>query len=258
MIKAENISHAYNEDEPVLKNLSFDIQQGEKVVLLGTNGCGKTTLLKILNGLIIPARGHCYYKSTALTKNNLKDREFNTMFRKEVVLLFQNPESMIFNPTVYDEIAFSLRQFGGDRIDDKVKYWAELAGVSRYLDRPPFHLSSGEKQKVCLASLLVLEPKLLLMDEPTAKLDPRSTGWLVDFLQDLEVTTLVTTHNLSLAAELGERTMVLSEQHELIYDGQLKSLLTDQDKLIEANLLHVHSHKHDGMEHRHFHAHDWE
>lgn len=258
MIKTENMSHAYNGDEYVLKNLSFEIQEGEKVVLLGTNGSGKTTLLKILNGLIFPVSGRCYYKSSELSKSSLKNKDFQAMFRKEVVLLFQNPESMIFNPTVYDEIAFSLRQLQSDGIDEKVRRWADVAGVSRYLNRPPFQLSSGEKQKVCLASLLVLEPKLLLMDEPTAKLDPRSTGWLVDFLQDLDVTTLVTTHNLTLAAELGDRTMVLSEQHELIYDGPLDKLLKDREKLIEANLLHVHRHTHDGIEHRHFHAHDWE
>jgi cobalt/nickel transport system ATP-binding protein len=258
MIKAQNVNYAYNGDEPVLKDLSFDIREGEKVVLLGTNGSGKTTLLKILNGLIFPVSGRCYYKSQELSKNNFKRKDFHAMFRKEVVLLFQNPESMIFNPTVYDEIAFSLRQFEKTGIDEKVKHWADAVGISRYLHRPPFQLSSGEKQKVCLAALLVLEPKLLLMDEPTAKLDPRSTGWLVDFLQDLDVTTLVTTHNLTLAAELGERTMVLSEQHELIYEGQLDLLLQDQDKLIEANLLHVHRHMHDGIEHRHYHTHDWE
>jgi cobalt/nickel transport system ATP-binding protein len=258
MIKTENVSHAYNGNDLILKNLSFDIQEGEKVVLLGTNGSGKTTLLKILNGLIFPADGRCYYRSRELTKSSFKSKDFRTIFRKEVVLLFQNPESMIFNPTVYDEIAFSLRQFESNDIDEKVTRWAGIVGVSRYLHRPPFQLSSGEKQKVCLAALLALEPKLLLMDEPTATLDPRSTGWLVDFLQDLDVTTLVTTHNLTIAAELGERTMVLSEQHELIYDGPLDSLLEDQDMLLEANLLHVHRHKHDGMEHRHYHTHDWE
>jgi len=258
MIRTENIHHAYNGGDWVLKNVSFEIAEGEKVVLLGTNGSGKTTLLKILNGLIFPRSGHCRYKAWELSKGSFKNREFQTMFRSEVVLLFQNPESMIFNPTVYDEIAFSLRRMEADGIDAKVRRWADIVGVTRYLNRPPFHLSSGEKQKVCLASLLVLEPKLLLMDEPTAKLDPRSSGWLVDFLQDLDVTTLVTTHNLTLAAELGERTMVLSEQHELIYDGRIDLLLKDQEKLIEANLLHIHKHKHKAVEHRHFHTHDWE
>lgn len=258
MIETVNVSHAYSGEELVLKDISFVIEEGEKVVLLGANGSGKTTLLKILNGLVQPSAGRCNYKSKELSGRNLKNKEFHASFRKEVVLLFQNPESMIFNPTVYDEIAFSLRRFGIGHLDERVKHWADAVGVSRYLQRPPFQLSSGEKQKVCLAALLALEPKLLLMDEPTATLDPRSTGWLVDFLQDLDVTTLVTTHNLSLASELGDRTMVLSERHELIYDGQLDLLLEDEEKLLEANLLHVHRHKHEGIEHRHFHSHDWE
>jgi cobalt/nickel transport system ATP-binding protein len=258
MIKVESLSHRYTNGEPVLKDLSFEIKAGEKIVLLGVNGSGKTTLLKILNGLIFPSDGSYFYKTRLITGSLLKDRSFNHMFRKEVVLLFQNPEAMIFNPTVYDEIAFSLRQLELEDIDARVKHWADLLGVSRYLDQPPFHLSSGEKQRVCLASLLILEPDMLLLDEPTSKLDPRSTGWLVDFLQDLEVTTLVTTHNLTLASELGDKTMVLSERHELIYEGGIDTLLEDREKLMEANLLHTHRHRHGEIEHGHFHTHDWE
>ena len=115
--------------------------------------------------------------------------------------------------------------------------------------------SGGEKQKVCLAALLALEPQVLLLDEPTANLDPRSTGWLVDFLQDLSVTSVATTHNLSLAGELGDRVLVLSEAHELIFDGQMRDLLGDEDKLLAANL--VHSHRRGGSGERRLHPHDW-
>ncbi len=257
MIKIEGVSHSYD-GERVLKNLSFEIESGEKVVLLGVNGSGKTSLLKILNGLIFPSTGRYHYKTHRITRSLLKQKDLNRLFRSEVVFLFQNPEAMIFNPTVYDEIAFGLRQLGTNDVDSRVRYWADLLGISRYLDRPPFHLSNGEKQKVCLASLLIIQPEVLLLDEPTANLDPRSTGWLVDFLHDLDITVLTTTHNLSLAAELGERTIVLSETHELIYDGGIDSLLGDRDKLMEANLLHFHRHKHGKLEHGHFHTHDWE
>jgi cobalt/nickel transport system ATP-binding protein len=258
MIRIEQLSHAYPDNKPTLNNLTFAIQPGEKVVLLGTNGSGKTSLLKILNGLIFPSAGRYYFNDQQITKSVLKQKTFNYNFRKDVMLLFQNPEAMIFNPTVFDEIAFGLRQLGADHIDDKVRHWAGVLGIAKYLDRPPFHLSSGEKQKVCLASLLAMDPKLLLLDEPTAKLDPRSTGWLVDFLMDVEKTTLVTTHNLTLAGELGERTLVLSERHELTYDGDLDRLLDNKDLLQEANLLHIHRHKHNKLEHGHYHTHDWE
>ncbi|MEJ2720128.1 MAG: energy-coupling factor ABC transporter ATP-binding protein [bacterium] len=258
MISVEGVSHAYANGGVVLADVSFTVEQCEKVTLIGVNGSGKTTLLKILDGLIVPKSGRYVYKDTHVTGGILKKREFTRAFRREVVLLFQNPDAMIFNPSVFDEIAFGPRQFGLDDIDDRVRHWADELGISRFLDRPPFELSRGEKQKVCLAALLALEPSLLLLDEPTASLDPRSTGWLVDYLQDLDATTLVTTHNLGLAAELGERALVLSESHELIFDGPLESLINDTDKLIEANLIHVHRHKHGELEHKHYHTHEWE
>ena len=257
MLEVEGISFRYPEAEPVLKGVSFALERGQKVVLMGANGCGKTTLLQILNGLIFPQQGTLRYKGSPLTQRQLRDKGFCRQFRREVVLLFQHPEAMLFNPTVYDEIAYGLRQTGADELDGRVRHWAAQLGVERELQRPPFQLSGGEKQKVCLACLLALEPEVLLLDEPTANLDPRSTGWLVDFLQDLSITTVSTTHNLSLAEELGSRTLVLSEQHELIFDGAIEDLLGDEDKLLAANLLHRHRHRHGGSQHRHFHAHDW-
>jgi len=136
-------------------------------------------------------------------------------------------------------------------------------GLDAFLERAPWTLSAGQKQLVGLASLLVLDPKLLLLDEPTAALDPRSSGWLVDFLQDLPQTLVVATHNLSLASELGRRCLVLGEDHTLLHDGDALSLHRDQDILLRANLLHRHRHRHedggDGpLEHSHYHAHDWD
>ena len=110
---------------------------------------------------------------------------------------------------------------------------------------------------MCLAALLVLEPRVLLLDEPTANMDPRSTGWLIDFLAELDQTTLITTHNLSLAGELGSRCLVLGENHRLIFDGAIRAFLGDRDKLIAANLVHSHRHRHGGELHAHYHIHDW-
>ena len=257
MIDLSCISHSYD-GELVLENITMRVERGEKVVLLGANGCGKTTLLKILDGLVFPSGGDYRYKNQPVSKASLRDSSFLRSFRREVVLLFQDPDSMIFNPTVYDEIAFGPSQLRMDDIDDRARGWAAELGLTRHLDRPPFELSRGEKQKVCLAALLAVDPELLLFDEPTSNLDPRSTGWLVDYLQGVDATTLVTTHNLSLAAELGDRTVVLSEKHEVVYDGPLDKLLQDQEKLLEANLVHVHKHRHMALEHEHFHTHDWE
>jgi cobalt/nickel transport system ATP-binding protein len=258
MIKVEDLSHAYEDGRLALKDLTFEITRGEKVVLLGANGTGKTTLLKILNGLIFPPRGTYFYKSREVTKDALEEKNFHREFRREIVLLFQNADAMIFNPTVYDEIAFGPKQLGLADVEGRVRKWAGVLGLSPHLDRAPFQLSSGEKKRVCLASLLALEPQVLLLDEPTANLDPRSTGWLVDFLQDLEVTIIIATHNLTVAPEMGKRILLLSEGHEIIYDGQSASLLEDTERLLRANLLHTHRHRHGEIEHDHFHAHDWE
>jgi len=256
MIELEGVSYRYPESNPVLKNVSFTLKQKEKVVLLGANGCGKTTLLHILNGLILPENGTFRYRSEPVTKRQLKDRSWSRQFRKNVVLLFQHPEAMLFNPTVYDEIAYGLRQLELDNIEERIHHWAVQLGVEHHLERPPFQLSGGEKQKVCLASLLALEPQVLLLDEPTANLDPRTAGWLIDFLQDLEVTSVATTHNLSVAAELGDRSLVLSEAHQLIFDGRVEDLLRDEERLLAANLVHVHEHRHGKVQHRHVHVHD--
>jgi len=254
MLELEGVSYRYPESDPALKGISLRIEEGEKVVLLGSNGSGKTTLLRILNGLIFPQEGVYRYGSDPVTERRLKDRSWSRRFRKEVVLLFQHPEAMLFNPTVRDEIAYGLRQLGdeGD-LDGTVRRWAVRLGVEAHLTRPPFQLSGGEKQKVCLAALLALEPRVLLLDEPTANLDPRSTGWLVDFLHELSVTSLATTHNLSLAGELGDRVLVLSEGHELIFDGRMEDLLGDEEKLLAANLVH----RHGRAGERRFHVHDW-
>ncbi len=258
MIKIDAVTYGYSDERPVLRNLSFEIARGQKTVLLGSNGSGKTTLLKLLDGLIFPRSGGYWFDTHLVTRRSLGNRAFNRAFRKAVVLLFQNPDAMLFNPTVQDELAFGCRQLGVDDIEDRVGRWAEAFELTGYLDRPPFQLSYGEKQKVCLASLLAIEPEVLLLDEPTASLDPRSTGWLIDFLQDLNLTVIVATHNLSLASELGDRILLLSESHELIYDGDVEPILSDEDKLLQANLVHIHRHRHGTQVHRHYHSHDWD
>ena len=255
MIELDRVSYRYPESQPALKEVSFAVADAERVVLLGANGSGKTTLLRILNGLVFPQEGEYRYRSEPVSERRLRDRSFSRRFRREVVLLFQHPEAMLFNPTVYDEIAYGLRQLGADDLDDRVRHWAAQLGVETHLRRSPLQMSGGEKQKVCLAALLALEPRLLLLDEPTANLDPRSTGWLVDFLQDLSVTSIATTHNLSLAEELGKRVLVLSEAHELIFDGGIGELLGDEEKLLAANL--VHSHRSGRSPDRRLHVHDW-
>jgi len=258
VVEVEGLSYRYPEGGVAVDGFTFTVAEGERVVLLGANGSGKTTLLKLLNGLLFPQQGRYRYGGEAVDRRRLRRGEVRRRFRSEVALLFQDPEAMLFNPTVFDELAFGPRQLHLDDVEARVARWAAAAEVEPLLGRPPVQLSGGEKKRVALAALLVLEPRLLLLDEPTAGLDPRSTGWLIDLLQTLETTVITTTHNLSLAGELGERTLLLGEDHRLLADGPLEPLLADHDRLLAANLLHTHRHRHDGEVHRHYHLHDWD
>ena len=168
----------------VLRDVGFGLAAGEHGVLLGRNGSGKSTLLRLLDGLVPPSAGTLRYDGRTLDRAALREPSFVRRFRREVGLLFQDPAAMLFHPTVGDEIAFGPRQHGLDDPVDRARRWADGTGVLPLWDRPPWELSRGEQQRVALAAVLVNEPLLLLLDEPTAALDPRSTGWLVDMLTD--------------------------------------------------------------------------
>jgi len=250
LITLQNIDFFY-EDKKVLNDISLSITKGEKVVLLGSNGSGKSTLLRILAALYFPKKGEYHFHSKKITK-----KESDKHFRKKVGILFQNPESMIFNPTVKDEIAFSLREFNEDNIDQKVLQISEKFGITELLDKNPLELSGGEKQKVVLAAILVYEPEILLLDEPTAAMDPRTTGWFVDLMLDIQTTVIVATHDLSIAYEVSNRAVVLDEKHTIVYDGEIEKLFEDLEILQKANLIHKHKHKHKkNFMHSHYHLH---
>ncbi|MCX7957590.1 MAG: energy-coupling factor ABC transporter ATP-binding protein [Deltaproteobacteria bacterium] len=256
MIELKNVCYSYN-GKTVLENISFRISRNERLVLLGVNGCGKTTLLKILNGLMFPQNGEYLFEGGEVSKAFLRDEDRRKRFRKSSVMLFQSPEVMLFNPTVYDEVAFGLRQILRDETEIRKKAEKTLGifGLLRYRDSPPFELSGGEKQKLALASILAIEPQVLLLDEPMTNLDPKSQGEIIDLLYELEITTVISTHNLSMAPELGLRTILLSENHNILYDGNINGLLSDEDLLIRANLVHRHRHRHNGVDHTHYHRH---
>jgi cobalt/nickel transport system ATP-binding protein len=196
MIELAGVELTWPGGRPLFRELSLEIGAGEKVVLLCANGSGKSTLFKLLNGLVFPTAGELRYRETAVTRAALRNRGWSRRFRQETVLLFQHPEAMLFNPTVRDEIAYGPRQLGLPDVEQRVKRWARELGLTKLLNKPPFALSGGEKQRLALATVLVLEPVCLLLDEPTASLDPRRAGWLVDFLIDAAATVVVGTHNL--------------------------------------------------------------
>lgn len=245
---------------PVLRDLDLSVRAGERVVVLGVNGCGKTTLLKLLDGLLFPTGGDVRYCGAPLGARALDEAGFRRRFRGEVGLLFQNVDAMLFNPTVADEIAFGPRQLGLPDVEGRVARWAETLGVTTLLDRAPFELSGGEKKRVALAALLACDPRVLLLDEATANLDPAWAGRLVDLLSRLaDLTVIAATHNLSVAEELGSRSLLLAPGGAgVLFDGSTEALLRDPMLLVRSGLAHRHVHTHGGTDHAHFHVHDVE
>lgn len=229
MFEVRNVT-LKRDNNTVFENLNLHIEAGEKVVLLGVNGSGKSTLLKLLNGLEFANSGEVFYEGNTLTKKALKKRETNEYFRRNVGLVFQNIDAMLFNPSVYDEIAFGARQLEFDDVDARVRNYAELFGLTPYLQSVPFKLSGGQKQKVALACVMSLSPKVLLLDEPTSALDPASTAKFLDILAALPITTITATHNLTIAPRLGDRVIILNEKGEILYDG-------NSEKAYEIDLL---------------------
>jgi len=254
LIEIESGAFAYGE-AGVFDGFDFAMQKGERVVLLGANGCGKSTLLRLLGGLYFWQKGRYLFEGEAVTPGYLKAK--GKAFRQRVGLLFQNPETMLFNATVFDEIAFGLPQRGA-ALRKEVEAVAERFGIAHLLGRSPLKLSGGEKQRVAIAAIFAPGPDLLLLDEPTANMDPRTAGWLVDLLYETPLSMVVTTHNLSLAPELGERAVVLDEAGRKLYDGPVEPLLKNESLLLSANLLHRHRHRHGALEHSHYHTHDWD
>jgi len=245
---------------PVVRGLDLTVGKGERVVLLGVNGCGKTTLLKVLDGLVMPSAGEVRWDGRPLDAAALEDADFRRAFRSGVGLVFQNVDAMLFNPSVADEIAFGPRQLGLADADARVARWAEALEVTGFLDRPPFELSGGEKKRVALAAVLALHPGVLLLDEATANLDPSSQAKLVDLLAGLDgVTTVASTHNLSIAGELGTRAVLLHPRGEgILFDGSPERLLGNEPLLVRSGLAHRHRHLHGEKAHVHYHVHDAE
>jgi cobalt/nickel transport system ATP-binding protein len=243
----------------VLRDVSLRVAPGERAVLLGVNGCGKTTLLKALDGLIPSASGEIRYAGAVLDARALDDAAFRRRFRSEVGLLFQNVDAMLFNPTVADEIAFGPRQLGVADADARVRRWAEALDLAPFLDRAPFELSGGEKKRVALAAILALEPRVLLLDEATANLDPATAARVVELLASLDVTTIASTHNLSVVEEMGDRAILLDRAGAgVLFDGTPAELLRDEGLLVRSGLAHRHAHRHGTAAHAHFHVHDVE
>ncbi|MCC6446747.1 MAG: ABC transporter ATP-binding protein [Armatimonadetes bacterium] len=229
-ISVHNLTYAYPGGRRALDGLSFEIGQGERVALVGPNGAGKSTLLLHLNG-IYRGQGEVFIHGAPVDRSHLK------AVRCQVGLLFQNPDDQLFMPTVGEDVAFGPMnlEMAPERIPRKVSEALAEVGLAGYEDREPYHLSGGEKKRVALAGLLVMEPSILALDEPTGHLDPRSRRSLIEILRRLPVTQIIATHDMEMALEICTRALLI-DRGRLVADGLPPSLFADARLLAEHGL----------------------
>lgn len=218
-----NLSHiSYNYEEvSALNDISLEIYAGELIFFTGPNGCGKSTLFKLLNGLIFPTKGEYYFDNKKIDKNTLQDNIFAKNFHKRIGYIFQNPDVQLFNATVYDEIAFGPRQMNLDEeiIHQRVNELLIYLNIQHLQDRPPYHLSGGEQKKVALAAILALNPDILMIDEPLNGLDNKTRQWFKDFLIDFikaNKTILISTHEQELLSLPHSRIIKFNDKHTIL------------------------------------------
>jgi cobalt/nickel transport system ATP-binding protein len=236
--------------------VTLRIWPGERVALLGANGSGKSTLLKLLDGIIGPSRGTM--RALGRDVAAVAAGEDGFRFHRQVGLVFQDPDIQLFSATVLDDVAFGPLQLGLSRDEVRERCDEALAAmeITQLADRAPFELSGGEKKRAAIASVLSLRPDVILLDEPTASLDPRTKWLLVDLIQRLGEAgrTLITaTHELDIVPLIADRVVVLSEDRRVVADGPPEAVLADRDLLIRVNLIHEHLHEHGSTVHSHPH-----
>ncbi|MCX5788665.1 MAG: ABC transporter ATP-binding protein [Elusimicrobia bacterium] len=241
-IEVRNLRFSYHDQKTALDGVSFSVAEGECVALVGPNGAGKSTLLQHLNGLLPEKFGPD--PAVAIFGRPVSVESLEETHRK-VGFLFQDSDDQLFCPTVYEDVAFGPQQFGGDgrEISRIVRESLAKVGLEGFADRIPHHLSAGEKQRVCLAGILACEPSILVLDEPTSDLDPRSKRGLVALLKSLPVTKVIASHDLELVVQLCPRTILL-DGGRVVADGATMRLLADEELMLRHGLEKPHSLQH--------------
>jgi cobalt/nickel transport system ATP-binding protein len=242
LFEVQGASFSYEDGIPGVSGASLYVNAGERVAIVGANGSGKSTLLKMLAGLVFPQKGSVRALGQELTEKGLEDPAFRALFRKRVGMLFQNVEVQLFSSVVSEEIAFGPEQLGlkKEEIRARTQDLLKFLRIEALRGRPPTRLSLGEKRKVAIASVLAVNPDVLLLDEPTAGLDPRSRREFLVFLQALHrvgKTLITASHELDIVPDLADRVYVLSEERTIVASGLTAEVLGDRDKLTEWNLL---------------------
>ena len=236
MLEVRDIKYSYNNDYQALKGVSLKIEKGEMVALLGKNGAGKSTLFLHLNGIYEPDEGKVFIDGEELKY----DKKSLLKFRQKVGIVFQNPDDQIFAPTVEEDVAFGPLNLGlsMEEVQDRVEEALDRVGMSGFEKTAPHHLSGGQKKRVAIAGILAMKPEIMVLDEPTAGLDPQGVTNLVKLLKELNdegITIVISTHEVDLVPDYANRVFVLVGG-ELIAEGTPKDIFSQPDILESANL----------------------
>ncbi|MFE7127319.1 energy-coupling factor ABC transporter ATP-binding protein [Streptomyces sp. NPDC057617] len=230
-LEVSGLAYAYPDGHQALFGVDLTVGRGERVALLGPNGAGKTTLVLHLNGILTAGAGTVEVAGLPVAKRNLGE------IRRRVGIVFQDPDDQLFMPTVREDVAFGPAAAGlrGSELDARVVTALGQVGMSEYADRPPHHLSFGQRRRVAVATVLAMHPEILVLDEPSSNLDPASRRELADILRSLDITVLMVTHDLPYALELCPRAVILS-QGVIVADGPTGRILGDQDLMAAHRL----------------------
>ncbi|WP_309144536.1 ABC transporter ATP-binding protein [Streptomyces sp. BR123] len=230
-LEVSGLAYAYPDGHQALFGVDLTVGRGERVALLGPNGAGKTTLVLHLNGILAGGVGTVAVAGLPVEKRNLAE------IRRRVGIVFQDPDDQLFMPTVREDVAFGPAAAGmrGPELGQRVREALEQVGMADFADRPPHHLSFGQRRRVAVATVLAMRPEILVLDEPSSNLDPASRRELADILRSLDVTVLMVTHDLPYALELCPRSVVLSEG-AITADGPTQDLLCDEELMRKHRL----------------------
>ena len=233
VLDVRGLAYAYPDGHQALYGVNLHVHRGERVALLGPNGAGKTTLVLHLNGILTAGAGSVAVSGLPVAKDTLQE------VRRRVGVVFQDPDDQLFMPSVRADVEFGPANLGvrGPELDRRVVDALDRVGMADFIDRPPHHLSFGQRRRVAVATVLAMEPEVLVLDEPSSNLDPASRRELADIIRSLDVTVLMVTHDLPYAYELCPRSVVLSDG-VVVADGTTRDVLTD-DALMRAHRLEL-------------------
>ncbi len=243
VLRLRAVSYSYLGRYPAIVGIDLAVQAGERVAVLGANGCGKSTMLKVMDGLVRPDSGLVEAFGKDLS-SSFDDPRAARMLRRRIGLVFQDSDVQLFSPTVRDDVAFGPLQLGLPPAEarQRVEEALETMGIQALASRAPYELSEGEKKRAAIATVLAVDPEVLLLDEPTASLDPRSKAVLIDLLLQLAEqgkTVVMTTQELDVATDVAPRAVVFGERERRpIADGETHQVLADTETLLRANLVH--------------------